>query len=360
MKYDYLVVGAGIYGAVFAERIKNQGKTALVIDKRPHIAGNCYTKPVENIHVHQYGPHIFHTNKKEVWDYLNKFTQFNSYRHTGKASYQGRIFSFPINLMTFQQIWGIKTPAEATQKLQDLCIPIENPKNMEEWCLSKIGPLLYEMFVKHYSIKQWKKHPKDLPASIVRRIPIRLTFNEDYYEHALYQGIPVGGYTNMIKNMLDGVSVELGVDFNEIKSRWKDYAQKLVYCGPIDQYFDYEFGELEYRSLRWDTQVFDGDYQGCSIINYTGPNVGYTRCIEHKHFEFDKHEKTVVSWEHPTSWKETKEPYYPINDEQNNQKYQSYKALKSNDVLISGRLGKYKYLDMDDCVALALKESANF
>ncbi len=356
-KYDYLIVGAGIYGATFAERAMSKGKSVLVIDRRSHIAGNCYTEKIKDIHVHKYGCHIFNTNKGYVWYYLNNFTKFNNYRHTGKVNYHNKIYSFPINLMTLHQIWGIRTPEEAEAKLNEVRVKIKNPGNMEEWCLSQIGEELYEIFVKHYSTKQWGRHPSQLPASIIRRIPVRLTYNEDYYENATYQGIPVNGYTEMISNMLDGASVELGVDFD--KSKWKEYAKHLVYCGPIDKFFDCEYGELEYRSLRWETKILDGDYQGCSVINHTDLREEFTRTIEHKHFDLKGQKKTVVSWEYPMDWTENKEPYYPIVDNVNRRGYEKYKALadQQKDVLISGRLGKFQYLDMDDCVAMAIKEA---
>lgn len=361
-RYDYLVVGAGMYGSVFAERMKNKGKSVLVIDKRSHIAGNCYTEEVDGVHVHRFGSHIFNTGKKYVWDYINNFTRFNSYRHTGKVNYYGKIYSFPINLMTLSQLWGVTTPKEATQKLLEVRKNISNVENMEDWCLSQIGEELYEIFVKNYSTKQWGRSPRDLPASIIKRIPIRLTYNEEYYENAPYQGIPIGGYTNLFVNLLDGIKVELGTDFASIKNDWRKYAKNLVFCGPIDYFFDHEFGELEYRSLTWETKTFEGDYQGCSIMNYNDPCTKFTRIVEHKHFDNNNQDKTVVSWEYPASWKDTQEPYYPIVDKLNKNRLKEYKALanRQNNILISGRLGKYSYIDMDDCIAMAIKESDMF
>jgi len=360
--YDYLIVGAGIYGSVFAERMKSKGKSVLIIDKRPHVAGNCYTEEVDGIQVHRYGCHIFNTGKKNVWEYVNKFASFNNYRHTGKVNFEGKVYSFPINLLTLHQIWGVSTPEEAENKLKEVRIDIKNPKNMEDWCLSQIGEQLYETFIKGYSTKQWGTTPDNLPASIVQRIPIRLTYNDDYYENATYQGIPLGGYTKMISNILDGIKVDLSVDFFDIKEKWKQYAKKLVYCGPIDRFFDYEFGELEYRSLKWENKVLTGDYQGCSVVNYTDMDNKFTRVIEHKHFEFKNQEKTVVSWEYSVPWKETQDPYYPITNEKNKERCLKYKKIaeQQKDVLISGRLGKFLYLDMDDTIALALKESNEF
>ena len=360
--YHYLVVGAGIYSSTFAEIMKRRGKSVLIIDKRSHIAGNCYTEKIDDIHVHKYGSHIFQTNKKYVWDYLNTFADFNNYKHTGKVNYYGKIYSFPINMMTLYQLWGVTTPKEAIDKLSQVKVAVENPQNMEEWCLAQMGTELYEIFVKHYSTKQWGKSPTELPISIIKRIPFRLTYNENYYDKAIYQGIPIGGYTKMIENMLDGIKIELDVDFTDIKNKWQKYAKKLVFCGPIDQYFEYKFGELEYRSLQWEHKKLDGDFQGCSIMNYNDSETKFTRIVEHKHFDLKDQKKTIVIWEYPVAWKETKEPYYPINDAINKNTYDKYKKLSKmeNKVLISGRLGKFAYLDMDDCVAMAMREAEEF
>lgn len=358
MKYDYLIVGAGIYGSVFAEKMQKAKKKCWLIEKRNHIAGNCYTSKFENIDVHVYGPHIFHTDKKQIWDYVNSFSEFNSYRHSIKACYENKIYSFPINLMTLNQIWGISTPKDAQKKLEQVRYKIKNPKNMEEWCLSQIGEELYEIFIKGYSTKQWGKSPRELPISIIKRIPIYLNFNDNYYENDSYQGIPIDGYTQMISNMLDGTKVDVCLDFCDIKNNWKDYAEKLVYCGPIDQFFDYEFGKLDYRSLSWRTEVKEGDHQGCSIINHTDLNNEFTRVIEHKHFNFKSQNSSVLTYEYPNSCSDQNEPYYPINNDINNKKYQKYKNVLENqkDIIVSGRLGKYKYLDMDDCISLAFKD----
>ena len=358
MKYDYLIVGAGIYGSVFAELMKRFNKKCWVIEKRNHIAGNCYTNKFEDIDIHVFGPHIFHTNKKDVWDYVNKFCEFNNYRHSAKAKHQNKVYSFPINLMTINQLWGISDPKEAEEKLEKVRYKIENPKNMEDWCLSQIGEELYEIFIKDYSQKQWGKHPRELPASIIKRLPIYLNFNDNYYKDDPYQGIPNNGYTNMISNILDGTKVDLCFDFYEIKNKWKNYAKKLIFCGPIDQFFNYEFGKLEYRSLAWKTEVKKGDFQGCAVMNYTDLDNKFTRIIEHKHFNYKCQESSVITYEYPNAYSEDTEPYYPINDKINDIKYKKYRSLLENEknVIVSGRLGKYKYLDMDDCISLAFKE----
>lgn len=357
MKYDYLIVGAGLTGSVIAEQLTKKNKKCMIVDKRSHIAGNCYTKEEKDIDVHVYGCHLFHTNKKEIWDYLNQFTEFNNYKHTGKVNFNNRVFSFPINLMTMRQLWGINTPQEAENKIKKIQVPIQNPKNMEEWCLSQIGKELYEIFIKEYSTKQWGKHPSLLPASIVKRIPFRLDYNEDYFHNSLYQGVPKKGYTNLVSNIIGDVKVELEVDFFKID--WKKYAKKLVFCGCIDQFFNYTFGKLDYRSLRWDNEVHKGSYQGCGVMNYTGLEVDYTRIIEHKYFNNKNQNDTIISKEYPMPFIDTNEPYYPINDLKNNSIYAKYNKLVKQypDVLITGRLGKYKYIDIDDCISIALKQS---
>ena len=357
MKYDYLVVGAGIFGATFAQQAKEKGKAVMVIDKRDHIAGNVYTKQVNGVNMHVYGCHCFHTDKKEVWDYVNRFVKFNNYRHKGVVNFKGKIYSFPINLMTMNQIWGVTTPREAKIKIMEDIVPYIHPSNMEEWCLSTIGKTLYQTFIEGYSTKQWNKHPRDLPATIVKRLPVRFTFNDDYFHDLTYQGIPIGGYTGMVENMLHGVKVEVGVDFTTMKDNWRRYANKLVYCGGIDSYFDNAFGELEYRSLRWEHEQMEGDFQGHSCVNYTDIEVPFTRIVEHKHFENPECKKTVVSREYSVDWRETKDPYYPMGDEKNGELYRKYRRLADNekDVVISGRLGSYKYLDMDDTISMALK-----
>lgn len=357
MKYDYLIVGSGIFGATFAQQAKEKGKTALVVDKRSHIGGNVYTENKNGINVHFYGCHITHTDKKDIWDYMNRFVSFNNYRHKGIVNFKGKIFSFPINLMTMNQLWGVKTPEEAKRKIKEDIVPCEKPNNMEEYCLSTIGKTLYETFIEGYSTKQWNKHPKELSASIVKRLPVRYTFNDDYFHDLTYQGIPIGGYTKMVENMLDGIKVELNNDFNKMKNNWRDYANKLVYTGGIDNFYDYEYGELEYRSLKWEHQELKGDFQGHSCVNYTDLETPFTRIVEHKHFENPEVENTIISKEYSVNWQETKDPYYPINNDKNNELYQKYRNLakKEKDVIISGRLGSYKYLDMDDTISMALK-----
>lgn len=356
-KADYLVVGSGIFGATFAQQVKEKGKRVFVIDRRNHIGGNVYTENINGINVHLYGCHITHTDKKDVWDYMNRFVSFNNYRHKGMVNFKGKMLSFPINLMTMSQIWGVKTPEEARRKVEEEKIPCQRPQNMEEWCLSAIGRTLYETFIEGYSTKQWNKHPRELSASIVKRLPVRYTFNDDYFHDLTYQGIPVGGYTRMVENMLEGVKVELGTDFESIRDNWRNYAEKLVFCGGIDNYFDYKLGELEYRSLKWEHEEMQGDFQGHSCVNYTDIETPWTRIVEHKHFENPDLPNTIISKEYSVDWKETKDPYYPINDERNSSLYRKYRELADaeKDVLISGRLGSYKYLDMDDTISMALK-----
>jgi UDP-galactopyranose mutase len=356
MKYDYLIVGSGFFGATFAQQAKEKGKSVMVIDKRSNVAGNAYTENVNGINVHKFGSHIFHTSKKEVWNYVNQFSSFNNYRHKGIVNFKGKIYSFPINLMTMSQIWGITTPEQAKNKIKEEIIKFDNPQNMEEWCLSTIGKTLYETFIEGYSIKQWNKHPRELPASVVKRLPVRMTFNDDYFHDLDYQGIPIGGYTKMIKNMLEGIKVELGTDFGTLRKKWTTYAKKLIFCGGIDQYFECALGELEYRSLQWEHEEMKGDFQGHSCVNYTDIETKFTRIIEHKHFEKLDAENTIVSKEYPVDWLETKEPYYPINDDRNKNLYRKYRDLanEEKDVIISGRLGSYKYIDMDDTISMAL------
>lgn len=357
MKYDYLIVGSGIFGATFAQQAKEKGKNVMVIDRRNHIAGNVYTKNINGVTVHSYGCHIWHTDKKDVWDYVNRFVSFNNHRHKGVVNFKGKMYSFPINLMTMSQLWGVSTPEEAKRKVEEEKVPCDTPKNMEEWCLSVIGKTLYETFIEGYSTKQWNKHPRELSSSIVKRLPVRYTFNDDYFHDLTYQGIPIGGYTKMVENMLDGIKVELNTDFEQVRNKWREYADKLVFCGGVDQYFNYEFGELEYRSLKWDHEEMHGDFQGHSCVNYTDLETRFTRIIEHKHFENPDLPNTLISREYSVDWRETRDPYYPINDERNTSLYRRYRDLaeKEKDVIISGRLGSYKYLDMDDTISMALK-----
>jgi UDP-galactopyranose mutase len=354
MIYDYLICGSGLVGAVIARKMQEAKKKILIIEKRNHIGGNCYTENINGINVHKYGCHIFHTNKKDVWEFVNKFSKFNNYRHKGIVNYKNKIYSFPINLMTLSQLWGVNNPDDAKKRLDKEKVNIKEPKNLEEWCLANIGKEVYKIFIKGYTKKQWNTDPKNLPTSIIKRIPIRFDFNDDYFHDNLYQGIPEEGYTNLISNIIGNVRVELGV--NLFKTNWKRYAKKLIYCGPIDQYYDYCFGKLDYRSLSWQTKEFYGDFQGHSVVNYTDENIKHTRIIEHKHFQTNKiQDYSLISYEYPQDYTDKNEPYYPINDEKNNLIYSKYQRIENNNVIFTGRLGKYKYIDMDDAISLAIK-----
>ena len=358
MKYDYLVVGAGLFGAVFARACKEAGKTVLVIDKRPNIAGNVYTEEVEGINVHVYGAHIFHTNNKKVWDYVNRFAEFNRFTNSPVANYKGELYSLPFNMYTFNKIWGVVTPEQAAAKIEEqrTAAGITEPKNLEEQAISLVGPDIYEKLVKGYTEKQWGRDCKDLPAFIIKRLPVRLTFDNNYF-NALYQGIPMGGYTKMVANMLDGIEVRLNTDYLQNKAQMDELADKVVYTGPIDAYFDYQLGTLEYRSVRFETEVLDmPNFQGNAAVNYTDRETPWTRIIEHKWFEFGTQPKTVISREYSSEWKKGDEPYYPVNDERNGALYQQYKALADREekVIFGGRLGEYKYYDMDAVIASAL------
>ncbi|MBQ3030523.1 MAG: UDP-galactopyranose mutase [Agathobacter sp.] len=364
MKYDYLVVGAGLYGAVFAQKAKEAGKSVLVIDKRDNIAGNVYTKEMEGIHVHIYGAHIFHTNNKEVWDYITRFAEFNRFTNSPVANYKGELYSLPFNMYTFNKMWGVITPEEAAAKIEEQkkAAGITEPKNLEEQAISLVGTDIYEKLVKGYTEKQWGRPCHELPAFIIKRLPVRLTFDNNYF-NALYQGIPVGGYTKMVANLLDGIEVRLGVDYLENKEELDALADKVVYTGAIDAYFDYKLGALEYRSVRFETEVLDKpNFQGNAAVNYTDSESPYTRIIEHKWFEFGKDAdgndlpKTVISREYSSEWKLGDEPYYPVNDEKNGALYAQYKELaeKEEGIIFGGRLGEYKYYDMDAVIASAL------
>ena len=359
MKYDYLVVGAGLYGAVFAREAVNAGKSVLVVDKRAHIAGNVYTEEVEGINVHVYGAHIFHTNNKKVWDYVNRFGEFNRFTNSPVANYKGELYSLPFNMYTFNKMWGVVTPQEATARIeaQKKAAGITEPKNLEEQAISLVGTDIYEKLVKGYTEKQWGRDCKDLPAFIIKRLPVRLTFDNNYF-NALYQGIPMGGYTKLVAAMLEGIEVRLNTDYLENKAELDDLAEKIVYTGPIDAYFDFCLGALEYRSVRFETEVLDiPNFQGNAAVNYTDRETPWTRIIEHKWFEFGDQPKTVISREYSSEWKPGDEPYYPVNDEKNGKLYQQYKALaeKEEKVIFGGRLGEYKYYDMDAVIAAALE-----
>ena len=362
--YDYLVVGAGLYGAVFAREAKDAGKSVLVIDKRPNIAGNVYTEDMEGIHVHKYGAHIFHTNNQEVWEYVNRFAQFNRFTNSTVANYKGELYSLPFNMYAFNKMWGVITPQEAQEKIEEQrrAAGITEPSNLEEQAISLVGTDIYEKLIKGYTQKQWGRPCDQLPSFIIKRLPVRLTFDNNYF-NASYQGIPMGGYTKMVANMLDGIEVRLEEDYLEKKEYYDSLAEKVIYTGPIDEYFDYQLGALEYRSVRFETEVLDQpNFQGNAAVNYTDAETPWTRIIEHKWFEFGKDDegrdlpKTVISKEYSSEWKLGDEPYYPVNDDKNGALYQSYRSLadKEEKVIFGGRLGEYKYYDMDAVIASAL------
>ena len=359
MKYDYLVVGSGLFGAAFAQQAKAKGKKVLVIDKRNNIAGNVYTEEVEGINVHVYGAHIFHTNMKHVWDYVTKFAEFNRFTNSPVANYKGELYSLPFNMYTFNKMWGIVTPAQAAAKIEQQRSEagITEPKNLEEQAISLVGTDIYEKLIKGYTEKQWGRPCTELPAFIIKRLPVRLTFDNNYF-NALYQGIPMGGYTRMVANMLNGIEVRLGVDYLENKAELDEIANRVVYTGAIDAYFDYKLGALEYRSVCFETEVLDmPNFQGNAAVNYTDRETPWTRIIEHKWFEFGTQPKTVISKEYSSEWKVGDEPYYPVNDEKNGKRYEEYKALaaKEQKVIFGGRLGEYRYYDMDVVIDSVLK-----
>ena len=366
MKFDYLVVGSGLYGSVFARQAIDAGKHVLVVERRQHIAGNIYTEDVERIHVHKYGAHIFHTNDRVVWDYVNRFAVFNRFTNSPVANYKGELYSLPFNMYTFNQMWGVVTPEEAAEKIAEQRKEIiGEPQNLEEQAISLVGRDIYEKLIKGYTEKQWGRDCRNLPAFIIRRLPVRFTFDNNYF-NALYQGIPVGGYTKMVERMLDGAEVRLGVDYLENKDFWNAQAEHIIYTGPIDAYFDYQLGYLEYRSVRFETELLNqSNFQGNAAVNYTDRETPWTRIIEHKWFEFGKDEagnelpKTVISKEFSSEWKPGDEPYYPVNDAKNNTLFSEYKKLadKEPSVIFGGRLGEYKYYDMDQVIAMAIKQS---
>ena len=363
MNYNYLIVGSGLYGATIAQQAKKAGKSVLVIDKRPNIGGNIYTEKVEGINVHKYGAHIFHTNNKEVWDYVTSFVDFNRFTNSPVANYKGELYSMPFNMYTFNKMWGVVTPEEAAAKIEEQKKEITGePKNLEEQAISLVGRDIYEKLVKGYTEKQWGRDCKDLPAFIIKRLPVRLTFDNNYF-NALYQGIPIGGYTKLIEKMLEGIEVRLNVDYLENKEELDKLAEKVIYTGPIDAYFNYKLGTLEYRSVRFENEILDKpNFQGNAAVNYTDRETPWTRIIEHKWFEFGKDEngndlpKTVISREYSSEWKLGDEPYYPVNDTKNSTLYEQYKALAEaeGNVIFGGRLGEYKYYDMDKTIEVAL------
>jgi UDP-galactopyranose mutase len=366
--YDYLVVGSGLFGSVFARQAADAGKKVLVIDKRPNIAGNVYTEKVEGINFHKYGAHIFHTNNTEVWNYVNRFATFNRFTNSPVANYKGELYSMPFNMYTFNKMWGVVTPEEAAAKIEEQKKEItEEPQNLEEQAISLVGRDIYEKLVKGYTEKQWGRDCKELPAFIIKRLPVRLTFDNNYF-NALYQGIPIGGYTKLVENLLEGIEVRLNEDYLEDKEKWNAMAEKVVYTGAIDAYFDYTLGNLEYRSVRFENEILDvPNFQGNAAVNYTDRETPWTRIIEHKWFEFGKDEngndlpKTIISKEYSSEWKPGDEPYYPVNDKKNGELYQKYKALaeKEENIIFGGRLGEYKYYDMDAVIASALECARN-
>ena len=363
MNYNYLIIGSGLYGATIAQQAKKAGKSVLVIDKRPNVGGNIYTEKVEGINVHKYGAHIFHANNKEVWDYVTSFVDFNRFTNSPVANYKGELYSMPFNMYTFNKMWGVVTPEEAAAKIEEQKKEITGePKNLEEQAISLVGRDIYEKLVKGYTEKQWGRDCKDLPAFIIKRLPVRLTFDNNYF-NAPYQGIPIGGYTKLIEKMLEGIEVRLNVDYLENKEELDKLAEKVIYTGPIDAYFDYKLGTLEYRSVRFENEILDKpNFQGNAAVNYTDRETPWTRIIEHKWFEFGKDEngndlpKTVISREYSSEWKLGDEPYYPVNDAKNSTLYEQYKALAEaeDNVIFGGRLGEYKYYDMDKTIEVAL------
>ena len=363
-QYDYLIVGSGLFGAVFAHEAKKAGKSVLVVEKRSHIAGNIYTENINGINVHKYGAHIFHTNDKAVWDYINEFAEFNRFTNSPVANYQGEMYSLPFNMYTFNKMWGVTTPREAMEKIELQRKEITDiPKNLEEQAISLVGRDIYEKLIKGYTEKQWGRGCKDLPAFIIKRLPVRMTYDNNYF-NARYQGIPAGGYTKMIENLLDGIQVKLNTDYLKCKSELDKLAKKVVYTGPIDAYFDYKLGCLQYRSVRFENEILDMDnYQGNAVVNYTEREIPWTRIIEHKWFEFGKDaggndlKQTVISKEFPSEWKMGDEAYYPVNDQANTDLFLEYKRLAENEanVIFGGRLGEYKYYDMDQVISAAFK-----
>ena len=359
MKYDYLIVGSGLFGACVANRLKHMGRKVLVIEKRKHIGGNIYTENIEGINVHKYGAHIFHTDYKDVWDYVNSFVEFNRYTNSPIARIGNEIYNMPFNMNTFSKIWSdVITPEDALRHIEEERREMEGKEitNLEEQAISLVGRTIYEKLVKGYTEKQWNRKCVDLPASIIKRLPVRFIYDNNYFNDA-YQGIPIGGYTLLIERMLDGVEIKLNTNFFDNKLEYMNMAKKVIYTGPIDEFYNYSLGHLEYRSLKFDTKIFDMDnYQGNAVVNYTGTEVPYTRVIEHKHFEFNVGPKTVVTFEYPSDMEDNLEPFYPINDEKNNKMAQEYRNLASieDKVIFGGRMGEYKYYDMDDVLKKAL------
>ena len=357
-KYDYLIVGSGLFGSIFAYEANKREKKCLVIDKKNHIGGNIYTEKIESINVHKYGAHIFHTNNKEVWNYINQFAEFNRYTNSPIVRYKNELYNMPFNMNTFSKLWNVYTPKEAMEKIEQEKkeAGITEPKNLEEQAISLVGKTIYEKLVKGYTEKQWGQKATELPSFIIKRLPVRFIYDNNYFNDK-YQGIPIGGYTQIIEKMLEGIEVKLNCDFFENRKELENIAEKIVFTGQIDKYYDYKFGELEYRSLRFETEILDEEnYQGNAVVNYTEYEIPYTRIIEHKHFEFGIQPKTIITREYPDKWTKEKEPYYPINNEKNNALYEKYKeySKKDKNVIFGGRLGQYKYYDMDKVIEQAL------
>lgn len=355
--YDFVIVGAGFYGAICAHELTKAGKSVLVLEKRNHIGGNCYTHNIDGVHVHEYGPHIFHTNDQKIWDWINQFAEFNNYKNTPVANYKGEIYSLPFSMWTFSQMWGVKTPEEAKAKIESQRYE-GKVSNLEEQALSLVGKDIYEKLIKGYTTKQWRKDPKELPASIIKRLPVRFTYDNNYFNDK-YQGIPVGGYTQIFERLLDGVNIKFNIDYFENRAQWDTIAKNVIYTGPIDKFFDYEHGDLEYKSIRWENELMDTDnHQGCAVMNYTDVETQHTRVIEHKYFDDQNQKTTYVSKEFPQEYKRGVEPFYPVNDETNTEIYRKYKAKADAipNIHFGGRLATYKYYDMHQVIASALHD----
>lgn len=357
MKKDCAVIGSGLFGSIVARELKDKGFSVDVFEQRDHIGGNCYSEKINGIHVNKYGGHIFHTNNKEIWDYINRFTKFRNYHHIVRVNFRDKIYSFPINLGTLNELWGTKTPEEALVKLRSVKHTIQDINNLEDWCLSEVGQEIYETFIKGYTIKQWKKNPKELPSFIIKRLPIRLTYQNGYFEDE-YQGFPENGFTSLFESLLENIGLNLNFNYFEHSSYVRENYKTVVYTGKIDEFYDYRFGELEYRTLKFNYETHKGDYQGCATINYTDESVPFTRIVEFKHFQPHKmFDTTIIMKEYPDEWDKTKIPYYPINNDQNNKLYNQYKALadQESNTIFGGRLAEYKYYDMHQIVGSALK-----
>lgn len=359
--HDYLIIGSGLFGSICARELTDKGYNCIVLEKRNHIGGNCYTENIDGINIHKYGPHIFHTSNEKIWNYINKFCKFNNYRNQTKVNYKNKIYSFPINLMTLYQIYEVTTPTDAIKKLEEVKHKIENPKNLEEYILSQVGSELYEIFIKGYTTKQWNTDPKNLPSFIIKRLPIRYNFDDNYF-YDTYQGIPIGGYTQIFEKLLDKIDVRLNTNYFENKQYWNNITKKIIYTGKIDEFYDYKFGKLDYRSLIFKHEKVNiPDYQGNAIINYTDISVPYTRITEHKHFEFGKQSNTIITKEYPSDYNLDSEPYYPINNDLNSKIYTEYKKLADNEknIIFGGRLAEYKYYDMHQVIGSALHTLEN-